>query len=288
MPLITKQTMRTPTQNSKYRSVIDRIAPISFEENDGVKALLYGRSGTGKTTLWATFPKPILAVICSGGSKPGELLSINTPEYRKVIRQVTLHNSEELLQIAEHVTGAGYATIVLDHTSGLQDLALKEILGLEELPAQKTWGLASQQQYGQCTLQCKELIRALLGLNTNVVLVAQEREFNTEGESELLMPFVGAGLTPSLVGWLNAAVDYICQTFIRQKEEVRKVQIGKGKQLKTIEKRQKVKGVEFCLRTAPDPVYITKFRLPKGTPLPDVVVDPDYGKLAKLIRGEGG
>lgn len=261
--------------------VLDRISPIGFNETDGLKVLLYGRSGTGKTTLWATFPKPILAVLCSGGSKPGELRSIDTPEYRNTVRQVVLEQSRELMDLSDSGEVRAYRTVVLDHATGLQDLVLKEILGVDELPAQKTWGLASQQQYGQCTLQCKELLRGLLGLTCNVVLVAQEREFNNEGDTDLIAPSVGPGLTPSLAGWLNQAVDYVVQTYLRQKEEVQKTKVGD----KVLEARVKTRAVEYCLRTGPDPTYMTKFRVPRGTPLPDALVDADYGKMLALIRG---
>lgn len=297
MPKIAKQTpdgrARGPTTGNPpaHRSVLDRIAPIGFDAEDGIKILLYGRSGTGKTTLSSTFPKPILWVICSGGDKPGELRSIDTADNRKQISQVVLQHSKEMLEIAEHIdssyreTTAGFSTVVLDHASGLQDLVLKEILGLEELPAQKTWGLASQQQYGQCTLQCKELLRALLGLHCNVVIVAQEREFNTETGSELITPTVGAGLTPSLTGWLNTAVDYICQTFLRQEEIDKTTTIGQGKAAKQVTTKVKTRNVQYCLRTSPDPVYTTKFRVPKGSELPEVIVDPDYEKLMAIISG---
>lgn len=249
--------------------------------------LLYGRSGTGKTTLWSTFPKPILAVIVSGGSRPGELRSVDTRENRETIQQVVLQSSSELATVtAFQQTSVKFATLVLDHASGLQDLILKEILGLEELPAQKGWGLASQAQYGQCALQCKEVLRGMLSLDCNVVIVAQEREFNTETASELITPYVGAGLTPSITGWLNTAVDYIVQAFLRQREEIKVTRLGKGPTAKETQVRVKTKEVEYCLRTAPDPIYTTKFRLPRGKALPPAIIDPSYEKIIELIRPE--
>ena len=246
---------------------------------EGIKLLLYGMSATGKTTFWATAPKPILALICSGGNKPGELRSINTAEYRKSITPLVVGSTDDFRRILRE-RKKEYATLVLDHATGLQDLVLKEILGLEQIPAQKTFGLASREQYGQCVLQSKELLRELLGFRGNVVVVAQEREFNADNSSELLTPYVGAGLTPSLTGWVNTACDYICQTYKRSKEEVR-VSVIAGK---TIEQRVKGKAVEYCLRVGPDPVYQTKFRIPKGAALPDALVDPDWGKLVALIE----
>jgi hypothetical protein len=99
---------------------------------------------------------------------------------------VTLHRSTELRELADCI-GSGlmednFATVVLDHVTGLQDMVLKEILGLDEIPVQKSWGLATQQQYGTCILRCKELLSALLSVQANVILVAQEKDFNTDSE----------------------------------------------------------------------------------------------------------
>lgn len=246
--------------------------------------LLYGQSGTGKTTFWATFPGPVMCLVCSGGNKPGELRSIDTPEYRQKITPVIVESSDELKNVLEK-EAAGYATVVLDHATGLADLILKEVLGILELPAQKGWGLASQQQYGQVSLQAKEYLRAMLNLPGNVVIVAQERVFGggEEQQSDVLRPTVGAALTPSLVGWLNPACDYVVQTYKRPKTKEVTTQVGN----KSVTTRQRDKGVDYCLRTEPHDTYTTKFRIPRGIPLPECIVDPTYDKMMSLIRGEG-
>lgn len=269
----------------RTESVISRIEPMGFSSEDGIKILLYGRSGTGKTTLWSTFPGPILAVISSGGRrKSGELRSIDTPEMRKKISKVELKKTEELREIAKYVQETGkFKTIVLDHVTGYQDSALAEVLGMERVPEQLSWGLASQQQYGQVSLQCKEHFRSLLDIEANVVFIGQERESNMDAaEDSVMFPTVGVALSPSLAGWLNPAVDYIGETFIRPKMATKEVKIA-GKVQVT---QTKVKGeVEYCLRTGPDAVYTTKFRVPKGSgSLPSVVVDPSYDKIMKVIR----
>jgi hypothetical protein len=287
MPPVTQRQLPRATTVAKPQSVLDRIKPIGFRDDDPIQVLLYGRSGTGKTTLWSTFPGPILCMVCSGGKRPGELRSIDTADNRSKIREVLIQNSLEIRELTDHVGQSGaYKTLVLDHASGLQDRVLAELLRMDEVPAQKTWGLATQQTYGQCTAQCKDLMRGMLSLPVNVVIVAQEREFTPEtSEDSLITPYVSAGLTPSLTGWLNTAVDYICQTYIRQKEETVLTTIGQGKSQKQLQTRRKVKGVEYCLRTAPDPVYTTKFRLPRGATLPDMIVDPSYEKILEVIHG---
>lgn len=281
MPTVRKQTAsvrRTRTRKVKTGSVVDRITELQI--NDGIKINIYGRSGTGKTRIWSTFPKPILAMVCSGGNKPGELRSINTKENRKTIKSVVIEKGDELFELVEmQKNGGPYATLVLDHVTGLQDLALKEILGLEELPAQASWGLATQQQYGQLGIQVKSYLRSLLSLSCNIVIIGQEREFNTDNESELIMPYVASALSPSIVGWLNPACDYICQTFIREQTVSKTVKVGNKERTKDVSTGE----VEYCLRTGPDPVYTTKFRVPPGTVLPNEVVDADFSKIAKLI-----
>ena len=277
MPTITKQKpVATKAQTFSRNGMAS-----AWDLTDSIKMLDYGRSGTGKTTMWATFPGPILAAICSGGSQPGELKSIDTPEYRRKIDPRIVRETSQLRSLIAEAASGKVGTFVLDHGSGLQDLTLKEVLGLEELPAQKSWGMATMQNYGQSSLMCKELFRAILSLPCNVVIVAQERTFGEESESDLIAPTVGAALTPSVTGWLNPACDYVVQSFIRPRMEVTKAVIAG----KTVTTTKRGKGVEYCLRTEPHDIYMTKFRLPKGTPLPDVIVDPTYEKIAALIRG---
>lgn len=283
MPIMNKQSpvVKRP---AKSGGVVDRIAPIQFDADDGIKIMLYGASGSGKTTLWGTFPGPILSVVCSGGNKTGELRSLDTPENRKKVFQVTLNESSELRDLVSHVATGTYKTVVLDHASGLSDLIMKELLGLDEIPAQKSFGMASQQTYGQMAMMVKEYLRALLNLSCNVVIIAQERTFGGRDDGadpDLIKPTVGAGLTPSLASWLNSAVDYACQTYKRPKM-VSIEQTVAGKKVTTTTRG---KGVEYCLRTEPHDVFYTKFRKPKGKPLPECVVDPTYDKIMSLIRG---
>jgi len=279
-PSVTKQT-KSRKRKPKISSVEDRITDIEF--NEGIKINIYGRSGTGKTSLWGSFPGPILSLICSGGKKSGELRSLNTPAMRKKIKTLTIEKSTDIAAAADIQNETQrFKTVVLDHATSFQNMVLAEILGLDEIPEQSSWGLASQQEYGQCALQMKELLRLLLDLDCNVVIVAQEREFTPSEDDDMIMPHVASALSPSVTGWLNPACDYIVETFIRQKTELKSVKVG-GKTKKI---RKPVPGVDYCLRTGPHAIYTTKFRIPKGSGgLPEVVVDPTYDKLIKLIEG---
>ena len=292
MPEITRQrpplrngpaTRTTPASTPTSRS--KGVARSAWDLADHVKMLLYGRSATGKTTLWATFPGPITAFVCSGGKNPGEMRSINTPEYRKKITPLIVDSSAQLRELLAGVRAEPPGTLVLDHASGLQDLTLREVLGVDELPAQKSWGLATQQQYGQSTAMCKDVLREMLNLPCNVVIVAQERTFGEDESADGLSiqrPTVGPAVTPSLAGWLNPAVDYILQSYIRPVVVEKTVTVAG----KPSVQRTRGKGVEYCARTEPHDLYITKFRVPKGTAVPECIVDADYHKIKALLDGD--
>lgn len=247
--------------------------------------LLYGTSGTGKTTVAATFPDPLLWMLCSGGNRPGELKSVDTPANRQ---RITPRNVVSFDQFGSLISDAdAFATVVLDHASGLADLILSHIIG-KPVPAQKGWGLATQQQYAQLGLQCKEAFRALLNLPCNVVILAQERVFGGKDDgmdSDVIKPTVGAALTPSVTGWLNPACDYVVQAFKRNKTQVVNMTVNG----QTRQTTKKVKGVEYCLRVGPDETYMTKFRCPGGVKHDVIVVGPDdgYERIMAAIRGEG-
>jgi len=282
MPTVKKWARKPrakPVRKNNLGGAVGRIAPVVSSELPPVRMNLYGRSGTGKTTLACTFPKPLLHIVCSAIGL-GESLSIRGV---KDVHDVELHSSEEVVQLAELVARErNYVTVVLDHATGLQDLVLREIMGITELPVQKSWGMASREQYGQCAMKTKEYLRKLLSLGCHTVIVAQEREFESEGGGDLLAPYVASALTPSVTGWLNPACDYISQTFLRPGTVTKKVKLGG----KTVSTQQRTGSAEYCARTGPDAVYATKFRLPKGTSLPDYIVDPDFDKLYRLIQGK--
>lgn len=267
--------------------MLSRIKPIGFSPEDGLNVLLYGQSGSGKTTIAGTFPGNILWAVCSGTDEnPGELRSLDTPEYRDKVDAVTIRKSAELREVIAYCAEGGYSTFVLDHASGLAHLILQEILGLQKLPEQLGWGLATQQQYGQQIQQAKEYFRAALNLRCNTVIVAQERVFNSkdDGGTDMVRPTIGAALSPSLTGWLAPACDYVVQAYKTQRTETSEVKIG----TKSVISTQKIKGVEYRLRTGPDELVQTKFRVPReyADRIPPSISDPNYDKILAVIRGE--
>lgn len=279
MPPVKKIVVKkqAPTQLQKKKgtpnTILNRIAPVSLEDNS-IKMCLYGRSGSGKTTLACTFPKPLLIIGFEDGTK--SVHNVDGVDFVRVLF------TNELSELLEGVNGK-YKSYLLDTATALQDMHLKEILGLDELPAQLSWGIASREDWGQTALKTKECLRAVLNLDGNVIVTAQERQFTANSaDSDVVIPYVGSALSPSVAGWLNPACDYIGQTFIREETATKTTKIG-GKVMTTEVKTGKKL---FCLRVGPSEVYTTKFRLPKKNTLPEYVVDPSYEKILKLISGK--
>lgn len=286
MPVITKTktTGVPPKPKKESNSLLSQAEDLVFDEGIGLKIALYGRAGTGKTTLASTFPGKILYITCSGGANTiGELRSVYTREVRQKMKRINIESSIQLGQLADELAqDDSYSSAVLDTATNFQHLILKEILELDELPPQLSWGIATQQQWGQCSLQTQEYLRKLLNIPKNVIIIAQEREYDPTLENgDAIMPYVGPALTPKAAGWLNAAVDYLGQTFIRKKTEMVINKVN-GKEVKT---KKTLDEFEYCLRVGPHDMFITKFRIPKNTQT--AIVNPTYDKIIKMLL-EGG
>ncbi len=276
MPIVGKQSDKV-VDPRKITNPLDRIMSVQKVDSGGIKLSLYGKPKTGKTRLISTFPKPVLII----GSEDGTRSIRNVPD----VDFLPLMNSGEVRVIIDRLkagtAGKDYRSVGLDTASRLNDMILAEILGIEELPAQKGWGMASRDQYGQCSLQLKTILRELLSLPQNVVITAHERNFNDEGGggSDMLTPTVGSALSASVCNWLNGAVEYVCQTFIRNKTE--EVELSEG-----ITTSMATGKGEYCLRTGPHAAYMTGFRVPVGVELPELIVNPTYQKIIDLVNGK--
>jgi hypothetical protein len=285
-------TRTLPSRNGqgvRGRSVFDRIAPIEISVK-GIKLCLYGRGKTGKTRLACTFPKPLLII----GTEDGTKSVANVGGVDDGRRFVRAYSSEEFGELVEMLREGKYATVVVDTAGGLQDVIVKEVLGLAEMPVQKSWGMAHKQDWGIIGSQLKERLNKLLALaepdrdggnreQMDVVIIAHERTFEVEDvPADLILPTVGAALSPATATWLNGACDYIGQCFIREEKKPMKVKVAGKEKIVT---KSTGKG-EYCMRVDTHPVYLTGFRVPEGTVLPDAIVNPHYEKIAALIRGD--
>lgn len=257
--------------------------PVNEVSYHGSTAI-YGRSGTGKTTLAGSYPKPILFLnILDNGTD-----SISDVEDVDV---VDIHSSEQLRDLilwCHTKANKGklkYRTIVLDTMSQLQSIIVNEMgeakgLGKKGKKA-GDFGTLTKQDWGKIAGDLKAVIMDIRNLPVESVFIAQERIFNMGDEEDdgmdQLEPEVGPKLMPSVKNDLNASVSVIVNTFIR-------VRVTTTRDEKTKKKTRKIEKI-YCLRVGPNEVYTTKIRKPKGIEAPDYIEDPTFRKLKKIMKG---
>ena len=124
--------------------------------NDGVKILVYGQAGAGKTSLIRTLRSPIVLSAEAG------LLSIAGSD----IPYIEIHNLDELNEaytyVRDHVEE--YGTIVLDSISEIAEVVLS---------AEKAKNKDLRQAYGALQDTMNILIRSFRDLPTNVYFSAK-------------------------------------------------------------------------------------------------------------------
>lgn len=232
-------------------------------------ALIYGRSGTGKTTVAATFPKPLLLLDIR---EKGWDSVTNVPDCD--ISKITEWEQFEALYWYLKRGKHRYRSVVIDQVTQLQDLALRKAMkdeGKEESDA------ISRRVFGQASGMMKTWLlnyRDLIDEDINVVFLAHDRATEGEdgGDDNQIDPSVGPRLMPSVASFLCGAVKVIGNTYIREQSSV--------------ENKRRVKKISYAMRIGPHAYYITKTRTPVGVPPPQVIADPSYDKLAAVMLGK--
>jgi len=254
-------------KNTDYSEVVKKMKPVDqFEFN--LSALLVGRSGTGKTTVACTFPKPILLL---DFKEEGTDSVVNLGED---VMRVPIESWDEVEQLYWYLVSGEhkFKTVVWDTLTQAQDIALRKVLEDNN----KSWGsLITRSDWGTCAGMLKMWFFNYRDLPLHFVITAQERVHDSdEGEDEdQLDPEVGPRVMPSVASTICPGVKMAGYTFIK---EVTERKDGKLK-----------KTPQFCMRVGPHPYYYTKIRRPKDQGFtPEYLVDPTYDSIVKVMKGE--
>ena len=255
----------------KSAGILDKASPVEDVQTH-MCALFYGRSGTGKTTLAGTFPKPLL--LLDVGEKGTDSLSDV-----KGIDVLHITDWAQYEEVYWELKGKSkYKTVVIDALHSLQGLALTEI---KAQAGKKPLAQTSQKDFGNASNLMSQWVsnyRDLIGdPGMEVVFLAHDRinEVETEDDTEAIDPEVGPRVMPSVASAITGAVNVIGHSYIA--EIVKKPK-------KAGEKKQKE--VEYRLRIGPHGYYHTKIRKPKKIVLPEFITDPSYEKLLTIVKGK--
>lgn len=229
-------------------SLLSTSVSVSILKESFVKACIYGRNRSGKTTLASYFPGPVLFISCepdaNGGAtsvtdRPGVFLQrvsdrllgqdrcgawVNADD-PLCVRADTVKGADKVVCLANELARGGhpFKTVVLDTITSLQDVILCELMGLTKVPEMMSWGMVPDGMYQQRAEKLREHVRPLLNLqNCNVVILAQEKDHNASedrgGKNKLLHTMqMGSFYAPALGAtnsqWLQDACGYVVQIY---------------------------------------------------------------------------
>lgn len=250
---------------SSSADIESRIRPVS-EVPDHKKVLAYGASGTGKTTFVASCPRPTL-ILDPGEKGTASIKKQADVDYLSIEKWEDLEAIYWFLDAGNHK----YKTVCIDTVTRLQDLAMAHVNPDE--------GPMGKNKWGELSSLMKSWLVLFRDLPMHVVFCAQDRETETDMEDEgTIMPEVGAALMPSVAKTLNAAVDVIGNTFVREYEKTVIDPKTKATKTKTV--------AEYCMRLGPHARYRTKIRVDGGGPIPRFIANPTFEKIVTIQNGE--
>jgi len=162
-------------------------------DNIKLNVLIYGKSGTGKTTFGCCFPKPFVFDFDKGMlSQRGRDVEYQT------YSGMTAYQEFEM-KFRELEADCPYDTIVLDSITTLQEYMMDKILqaNRRQMPTMNEWNVAI------ATL--KDLFKRMTKMARHLVVIAHEQVIQQELTGEMIVrPFVfGKKLPPQLPLWFD-------------------------------------------------------------------------------------
>ena len=262
--------VRKASQSKSSSSMLSKAMDVS-KANQAISALLYGRSGTGKTTLSGTFPGPLL-VLDIGERGTGSISDVKGAKVLKINEWKDFEDVYFELKKGGH----SFESVSVDSLHALQALAINHV---KKQAKKSDDDQTSQRDFGQAGALMQQWIRNYRDLvddDMNIVFLAHDRVHEYEGEDdEMITPEVGPRLMPAVASCAVGSVNVVGYTMIKQTVSEKK-KLGQKAESK----------IEYCLRIGPHPLYTTKIRTDKNNHTPEFIVDPTYDKLVSVIKGE--
>lgn len=164
-----------------------------------LKVLLYGVAGTGKTTMAATFPKPLFLDL-EGGMR-------STLRVGEVIRYPADHNKsiqsydqvKAFYSAVIRVKNPTFETIVIDSLNELQRLMADHLVKKYDKVKRQYGDQLTLADYGKTNRDFSKAVRSFLNLPYHIVFTAASTSRSPGDDEVQLMPkFVGSQVGPDI------------------------------------------------------------------------------------------
>lgn len=223
--------------------------------------VLYGKSGSGKTALGGTFPKPMLYV------KIGDdgINTIKNYNGIKVVEATTVGAAKEIAK--ELLSDKKYKSVFFDTFS----LITNEWVNENAVAKNKRM---TQQLWGDLKTDTEELIRTLHKVaESHIVIVScHEAADAFEGMEDEILPDIRPSVTKGARTYLEGMANFGIHCI---------------KVTKEVEGKEGTKEVtKFGVNLGANPYYWTKLQIDPSIKVPKMVFNPSFDKLISLIGGQ--
>ena len=224
--------------------------------------VLWGKSGSGKTHMLSTFPKPIL-YLQYGDDGTGTIEDVDGIDVIVIEDQKHLEGLLEEARLDEK-----YATIAVDTFS----LFVNEWIDENAVRKNKR---VTQQMWGDLKTDTEKLIKMAKTLSRYkiTVLTCHEATDVIEGMEDEIMPDVRPSVSKGARTYLESMANFVIHTTVIEKEVTKKD--GTTEVV-----------ARHAAHLAPNPYYWTKLQKPAHIKVPKLVANPTYDKIINLMKGE--
>lgn len=226
--------------------------------------VLWGKSGSGKTRVLSTFPKPLLYIqIGDDGS--------NTIANVDGIKAIHIEHLTDLKNVAEDLTKkknrGKYKTIAVDTFS----LFVNE--WIEENVTSKGKKM-TQQDWGNLKIETEELIRLFhkVAKYHITVLTCHESMDTIEGMEDEITPDARPSVSKGSRTYLEGMANY----------GIHLTKISKETTTKSGEIKEVVK---YAADVGANPYYWTKLQIDSSIKVPKRIINPTYDKFMNIVNG---
>lgn len=222
----------------------------------------WGKSGSGKTHFIGTLPKPLLYIqVGDDGS--------NTIAHVDGVKAIRADSTADLKAIAEELkTDKKFKSVAVDTFSMITNMWIAA-----NATAKKK--RMTQQMWGDLKIEIEETIKLFheVALNHIVALSCHEANDTIEGMDDEVIPDFGPNTSKGSRIYLQGMANYGIH-FTKVNKTVMDKATGEEKEV-----------VKYAAHIGPNPYYWTKFQMADDIKVPNVMINPSYDKIIKLIEG---